>query len=356
MEPPSPAADVVVTPLDAGKADEKSRSPAAAQAQPHIALLLPLSSRDFSRAAEIVRDGFLAAAAFQPDQSLQVRVYPVEDESGALLAAYKDATAAGARCVVAGLTRNGAAAIAASSVIDVPTLTLNQVDRAQIPSAPFYILSLSLDNEARQVARLIANQRLRRVAVLTGPSALSKRIRDAFDQEWSKLGGEFSKHIDIGRDPVDYTKLRGSLQTADAIFVAAESSLTRQVRPYIIGAAPTYATSQVYDGKSSPGVNVDLQGIIFVDMPWMVEPTHPAVAVYPRSTKALGADLDRLYALGIDAYRLAGVLATKNAASLQPFDGVTGKITLYDGHQFERELSPAFFENGQVLPLNATVQ
>jgi outer membrane PBP1 activator LpoA protein len=346
---------VIVTPLDSGKGDEKSRPAGAVQAQPHIALLLPLSSRDFSRAAEVVRDGFLAAAAFQPDKSLQVKVYAVDDEGGALLAAYKEATAAGARCIVAGLTRDGAANIAASSVIDVPTLTLNQVDRAQIPSAPFYTLSLSLENDARQVARLIASQRLRRVAVLTGPSALSKRIRDAFDQEWGRLGGEFAKHTDISRDPADYTKLRASLQGADAIFIAAESSLIRQVRPYIIGAAPTFATSQVYDGKNSPGVNVDLQGIQFVDMPWMVEPSHPAVAVYPRSTKALSADLDRLYALGIDAYRLASVLAGKNAATPQ-LDGVTGKISLYDGHQFEREPSPAYFESGQVFPLNSMPQ
>ena len=328
---------MVVTPLQPLTEAEKQKDAVFAEA--HIALLLPLQSRDYGRAAEAVRAGFEAAAGFQANNNLRVKVYALDNEGDALLAGVKEATLAGARCVVGGLTRDGAAAIAASSAINVPTLTLNQVERAQIPAAPFYTLSLSLDNEARQVARLIASQGRRRVALLTGPSPLSKRIREAFEQEWSRLGGEFATKVDIGRDAAQYPRLRAALQGADAIFIAAESALIRQVRPYIIGSAPTFATSQVYDGKSAPGVNVDLQDIRFVDMPWMVEPSHPAVVVYPRSARPLSADLDRLYALGIDAYRLANVLATKDAAQMPPLDGVTGRITLADGHQFQRELS-----------------
>ena len=351
---PEPADGVVVTPLKPEAEVEKPKQPSAAGA--HIALLLPLKSRDFGRAADAVRAGFEAAAAFQADDALRVNVYPLDDEADSLLAAYKDATAAGARCIVAGITRDGAAAIAATSAINAPTLMLNQVDRAQMPAAPFYTLSLSLDNDARQVARLMARQGHRRIAVLTGTSSLSKRVRDAFEQEWSSLGGEFAARLDVGPDPAQYARLRAAVQGADAIFIAAESPLIRQVRPYIIGSAPTYATSQVYDGKSTPGVNVDLDGIRFVDLPWLVEPTHPAVAIYPRSAKALSADLDRLYALGIDAYRLAYLFATKGPSQTQSLDGVTGRITLADGHQFQRDLSSAYFDNSQVLALPAPAQ
>ena len=355
---PELATKVVVTPLQPSAVAETpaDKQKAAVPAEAHIALLLPLKSPDYSRAAEAVRDGFEAAAAFQPEKNLRVKVYALDNEGDALLAAVKEATAAGARCIVGGLTRDGAAAIASSSAIDAPTLTLNQVERTQIPAAPFYTLSLSLDNEARQVARLIAGQGKRRVAVLTGSSPLSKRIREAFEQEWSSLGGEFAARVDIGRDAAEYPRLRAALQGADAIFIAAEAALIRQVRPYIIGGAPTYATSQVYDGKSAPGVNVDLQDIRFVDMPWMVEPSHPAVVVYPRSARPLSAVLDRLYALGIDAYRLANLLATQVITQMPPLDGVTGRITLSDGHQFQRELSPVYFDNGQPMPLNPVIQ
>ena len=147
------------------------------------------------------------------------------------------------------------------------------------------------------------------------------------------------------------------MQTADAIFIAAEPALIRQVRPYVATGAPTFATSQVYDNRSTPGANVDLQDMHFVDMPWMVEPGDPTVAAYPRNSKPIGADLDRLYALGIDAYRLAYALATKEKSGLQPLDGVTGRITLADdGYEFLRELTPAYFDQGHALAATPTAQ
>ncbi len=343
-----PAAEIVVTPLDP--------RPDALPADGHIALLLPLRSRDFSRAAEMVREGFEAAAALQADQARSIKVYPTDNEGDALLAAYQQATAAGARCIVAGVTRDGAAAIAASAIINVPTLVLNSVERGQIPSAPFYTLSLSLDDEARQLARLIAGQGRRRAALLAGPMTLSKRVRDAFEQEWLAAGGEISAKIDISRDPAQYSKLRAALQSAEVIFIAAESAVVRQLRPYIATGVPMYATSQAYDGRATPGANVDLQDIRFIDMPWLVEPAHAAVAVYPRSSKPVSADLDRLYALGIDAYRLAHLLAASDARSIRSLDGVTGRITLEDGYRFQRELTPAQFVGSEVQPLTSPLQ
>ncbi len=344
----SPDAAVVVTPLQLPKES-------IITTEPHIALVLPLLSRDFSRAADTVREGMeTAAAAVPPDTALPIRIYPLDNEKNSLPAIYQQAIAMGARCVVAGLTRDGAATLATLAKIKTPTLVLNQVDAQSMPSGPFYTLTLSLDDEARQVAKLIADQGLHQVAIVTGPSSLSKRIHDAFEKEWVERDGEIINDISLGRDGTEYAKLRSALQGADSIFLAAEVSFIRQVIPFVARGVPIFATSQVNDRKTSAGANTDLQDIRFLDMPWLVEPTHLAVAIYPRSTKAVSAELDRLYALGIDAYRLAYMITAKNGLGAGKLDGVTGDISLRDGHRFQRELLPAYFDGGQVMPLKST--
>jgi len=350
VQPPSQVdPEIVVTPL------QISKEIAPMQTDSHIALLLPLKSRDFTRAAEVVREGFEAAVAHQPKNTLRMRVYQLEDESESLLAAYLQAVSSGARCVVAGLTRDGAATLAKSGAINVPTLTLNYVDPRFVPRAPFYTLSLSIDDEARQVAKLITSQGLGRVAVIANSTPIAKRIRQAFEQELPRNGGEVILDIQPSQES-DYSKIRINMQSADAIFIAGESAFARQVMPFIARGAPVFATSQVYDGKTNPGINVDLKGIRFLEMPWLVDLAHSAVAVYPRSSKLLSADLDRLYALGIDAYRLAYIMATKPSLGAGWLDGVTGEITLREGHRFQRELTPAVFADDQVVLLKLDAQ
>ena len=87
------------------------------------------------------------------------------------------------------------------------------------------------------------------------------------------------------------------------------------MRPYINSAIPVYATSQVFSGNTNTLTNYDLADVRFVDMPWMLQPDHPAVMIYPRVVPAVTPDLERLYALGIDAYRLLQVLYQHNPAN-----------------------------------------
>jgi outer membrane PBP1 activator LpoA protein len=88
----------------------------------------------------------------------------------------------------------------------------------------------------------------------------------------------------------------------------------------------------------------------FFDMPWLLQPDHPAVMIYPRPASPLAPELERLYALGIDAYRLLDVLLDGSVAKALPLDGVTGKLTL-EGHQFQREATPAVMRQGLGVPV-----
>ena len=75
--------------------------------------------------------------------------------------------------------------------------------------------------------------------------------------------------------------------------------------------------------------------------------------VYPQPRTPLPVDYERLYALGIDTYRIATVLVQMQGdRSRLTLDGVTGKITL-EGNLFARSLIPAEVDGGRVVPLRA---
>jgi outer membrane PBP1 activator LpoA protein len=307
-------------------------------AVPHIALLLPLKSKDYGLAADAVQQGFMAAANSQK-HLLPIRVYSDYDENSGIADVYRKATAAGAKVVVGPLTRSGVSALAAEPFIPVPTLSLNIVEEK--PAQLLYFFGMAAETEARQVAQLARRQGLREAIVITTHAQLTKRLQSAFEEEWAASGGGILREIEYNNtygDFADITEMPGTV-----IFLAADAKTARLIRPYLPNRLPIYATSQIFSGNDTL-VNYDLNGIRFVDMPWLLQPDHAAVMAYPRASTPLSIDRERLYALGIDAYRLAQLLLSKKIAL--PLDGVTGNIYLRD-HVFQRMATPALFMEGR---------
>ena len=82
-------------------------------------------------------------------------------------------------------------------------------------------------------------------------------------------------------------------------------------------------------------------------MPWFAELDYPAVMAYAKPAQTLPVEYERLYALGIDAWRLGQLIVkADNARNLPSLDGVTGRITL-EGHQLTRALSSVEMRNGR---------
>ncbi|MEO5862402.1 MAG: penicillin-binding protein activator, partial [Burkholderiales bacterium] len=153
--------------------------------------------------------------------------------------------------------------------------------------------------------------------------------------------------------PKSLAQFRAALkaQQVDVVFIASDAAVARKIRPHIKGTIPTYATSQVLRSKTDIALNQDLKGLHFVDMPWLIKPDHTAVMIYPQPKKSLSADLQRFYALGIDAFRVAQILARTELPPTDTIDGVSGRITLTEGHLFARDLLQATFDHmGAVKP------
>ena len=80
-------------------------------------------------------------------------------------------------------------------------------------------------------------------------------------------------------------------------------------------------------------------------MPWLLQPDHPAVMIYPRQDYR-DPDLDRFYALGIDAFRVTQeMLSGKPVTTL---DGVIGRLTLRRRPPVPRALTAAQFSDGKL--------
>lgn len=349
----------------AGKADEKGDGkPAEKPTAPPklIALILPLSSKALGRAADAARAGFLVAAELSGKAPFDARVYLADDEGASLSTLYRKAVADGAVAIVAGLTRDGATAVAREAAY-LPTLALNTpADAALAEANNFFHISLSLDWEAKLAARAAADEGFRSVAIVYSNAALAKRIQDAFEKEWLKLGGTVAARIAFSGDLNDGPKVKAAMEKpdaakADVAFIAGDMQVARFARPYLPQGLPVFATAQSFDPRADAVENLDLDSVKYPEIPWFVERDHAAVMTYARPAEPLPAEYERLYALGIDAWRIMFALASRapqtsaaaRSNAKQPFapiDGVTGRITL-DGNQFLRALSIVEMRDGK---------
>jgi len=326
-------------------AQESEKAPV----QKHIALLLPLHSAVFGRAADAFRQGYMTAATFQP--SLPIVSYPTADQTEDILPVYRQAIQSGAVLVVGPLTHNAVAALL-EEPLPVPTLALNTPEYNSALPQNLYIFSLNVESEARQIARQAFAEGYRSALTVTATTPLSKRVVGAFSGEWIKLGGTIAEQLNFTLNQSGYPKLRAAVAKteADMLFLAADAEKARAVRPYLGRTIPTYATSQIYGDNGQSRRNLDLNQIRFIEMPWLIQPDHPAVIIYPRPASPLRVEQERFYALGIDAYRI-GVQLLAPTPDAWPLDGVTGQIDL-NGRQFTRELTAVQFRQGEAVAIH----
>lgn len=302
--------------------------PGFAAAKVRIGLLLPLSSPALGEAADVVRQGFNAAREVDGRSDTAV-VEAVFSDEAEVLPAYRNLIAQGANVVIGPLTRTGISRIATQ--VSVPTLALNSLEG--LPLRPkLYALSLSVDAEAKQVAAMMADNGHQRPLLIYGKDGLSQRLRQTFAGVWQIKRSALP--LQLAMDEAHGAALDAALAQSDSVFLAlsgAEAALARSVLPQ---ALPAYGTSTLNVRESLP----TLSGVRFVDMPWLLMPDHPAVRAYPRPAHTLTVATERLYALGIDAYRLAQRLAVQKNLSGLRLDGVSGDLRLGRDQQFQRTL------------------
>lgn len=336
-----------------------------------IALLLPTRSSSLARVSDAVRAGFMAA--YQKDPSnVSVNLVETGDAPKDVLAGYRDAVAAN-DLVVGPLTRSGATAIVQERAVSKPTILLTQLNSTDnievVAPSNMLVMGLSIEDEARQVADWAAQSGAGGKAFVISTSASwQTRAARAFALAW-RHAGQTAELMQVSMDGgyIDANsllQLRTRLQTdrPQLIFVALDALQAIQLRAAIGKELPMYGTSQLnpltMNEWATAAPLTHMEGVRLVDMPWQLQADHAAVMAYPQFLQMPGEnrspDVERLYALGIDAYRVARNIALHQDSF--ELDGVTGKLSVRFGHgssYFDRVAQPAVYVNGVVQPVQA---
>ena len=334
---PAPVADAPVAAAPVANAPRESEA---------IVLVLPLASAAFGRAAEAVQAGFLAAA-----DTAKARVVVIAHADGEVLAAFGKAKDTGARVIVGPLVRDDLKAVAGAGISLPPTVALNQLDEGAVLPDNMYSLTLTLDSDTRQLARRARDDGAATDAVIASDTPLQQRFASAFNAEWILAGGNAPVMFRFDRAPEVLRTLRRDLIKTqfEAALLAIDGADVALAKSYV-KSIPTYTSSQVNEHPSREALR-DLDDVRFVDIPWLVDPDAAAFAGLKRPDYP-NAALDRLYALGVDAFHVARVIA-EGAPGRLDFDGATGRLSLDSTRQFVREGRLMLFRAGQIVPAGA---
>lgn len=369
--PNHPATEIV-------RSDLEQAGGSAVSAVAHVALLLPVSGRQASAAAQI-REGFMTAYyQSAPGLRPEVRVYDTANVPVAEVVAR--ANSEGAQMIVGPLLREEVVAAADLAGQGAPILALNYLPTDSAGPLNFYQYALSPENEARMIARhAIAAGRLRGVALVPAGD-WGNRVLAAFTDELRAGGGDVVASATFFPGSNDYSapiqqvlriddskarhrRLEGVIGSrlafeprrrgdAQFIFAPSQASVARQLRPQLrfhyAGDLTTYSTSDAYEPH--PSANQDLDGIIFPDMPWVLDEGGAAGevrAVLRNAWGEPGVRRSKLFAFGYDAYQLIDAVRGTRLAGAGPIEGLTGDLTIDSDRRVRRELAWAQIRDGQ---------
>lgn len=333
-------------------------SPTPAYSVHQIALLLPFSGQH-AASAYAIRDGFLASYyttehAYKP----QLRFY--DSTEGDLSSLYETAVAEGADLIIGPLTKEEVSQLAYLRHYPVPILALNHLPHAHNLDPHFVMYSLAPEREVEQVAHKARGQGFLHAALFVPDTLLGKRMSRAFHAEWEQLGGTLTQVVYLSpkqdlaavvRRVLGITVLPAARKNkkapppqrnspVDVIVMAISPKEARQVKPlldfYYASDIPIYATSSVYSGYPDPANDHDINGVIFCDMPGLLDTQQLFLSHITEPHAHLDESYPRLFAMGMDAYHLSNQLEHLRSSGKHVFKGATGQLTLTRSYVYRK--------------------
>ena len=375
-----------------------------AQRPSKIGLLLPLTGQ-YKKSSIAVRDGFLAAWYLDRQEKADIEIYNANSSN--IIEIYQKALNDGVDYIVGPLEKEATNQLYGNTNASIKILALNRQDlkNDQIGNKNLFQFGLSPEDEAGQVAEIAISDGHKRALVLTPDTTLGNRLADAFVKHLLELDGEVSEHVrfktsrqqllfdstadldfsspvkdllNIDKSEQRSRDLRNKLnikiqskerrrEDADFIFAAAIPEDARQLIPQInpmqlhksssFGAdnLPVYSTSHIFSGIIDSAKDIDLNGVIFIDMPWILDTKRQLSIIQDALNKNWPQEKSRyrrLYALGIDAYNLIPDINRLNHEEDSFMIGETGDLTIIRGNIIKRNLLKAKFIEGKPVLLN----
>lgn len=327
-----------------------------------IAVFLP-ESGPLANVAAALRKGIETRhmnALNQGEQTPQLTFY--DTSSNNIEALYAQATLAGAQVVLGPLDKDTVTDLEQRPSVPLPTLALNYGTSAINRADDLFQYGLSAEDEARQAALRASLDGHQRAGILVPDNAWGQRVAESFRKAWQAQDGTLAAQVNYNPEGSAANAVRPlANRQLDMLFLLALPPFARQVPPTLdyfnASGLPIYATSHLYEGKPQPRLDHDLNGVQFVEIPWLI----PNAAVggaealpYYDSYQALHDSNDpallKLQAMGVDAFELARRVPLLKVAPDTEYFGATGTLRHGGDHRLERVLPWAQFSAGAPQP------
>jgi outer membrane PBP1 activator LpoA protein len=311
----------------------------------HVAAILPLTG-SLSAVGQSLLNGIKKA---QKDHTSGVQLKIYDSNSDNINAVYGKAISSGQVDFVIGpFSKEKIAQLSRSGSLPVNTLSLNYIGRLKAATG-LYQFGLLPEDEAVQVAQRMLSRGHKKIAIVVPDSGWGRRLRNSFGNAFKRGGGKAVITINYTSSKSSYHDISKAIskrkKSLDAVFLAASPSQARGIQALLhkgkLKSLPVYATSHIYSGLANQYQNVDLEGITYSEIPWILEVAHKGL---PQDSQ-----FPRLRALGMDALMVAkGLPRLRNGAAL---NGRTGQIKLHNDGTLHRQLKWAKFNGGSPIPL-----
>ena len=351
-----------------------------------VAVLLPQSGR-LKAAGDAIRDGVMSAYLNNPGGA-EILFFNTGDDEQSAIAAYFNALDAGADLMIGPLRRESVEAMLNLAGMSTPLLALNELPAGFIAppglAGQVSAISLSQDHEARAIAGHAADSGFVNAMLLAPEDAWGERMAYAIESEFlqedrqilaaarylpsqNDHSSDLERLLKIDESKARKQQLQNTLQMTlefepvrrqdiDVIFLAANSSQARLIRPQLkfhdAGDIPVYATARIYSGQPNPARNQDLNGMRFPATPWQL--AHPRKTDIPALASIRLGSLANLFALGQDAWNLLPWLELMKKDPDFVFPGQSGHYLSANSDSLRRQPAWAEFSRGIPVPLVAT--
>ena len=319
-----------------------------------LAVLLPLSG-PLAAAGQSVRDGLMSGYYAETRRRPQVRFYDTAGSDG-VARALAQAREEGAQMLVGPLTRDEVNALFGNADLDLPVIALN---RGTVPPPPgSTAFALAPEEEGAAAADRLIDRGFRRVLAVTQADENARRALGAFRERLLARGGQVINEVTVSEANPDYVP---ALQQAlagtrpEALFLSLKAAqarlLSSQMDTAGLVGVPRVATSLILSGANLR-MDVELDGIEYPELPWLLGlrlglPDPDTLGNSLPSAQGGGA---RLFAFGMDAWKLAAYLDHLAADPGAQLRGATGELQMDPLGLVQRRPAWAVFSGGRPRP------
>lgn len=330
-----------------------------------VALLLPMDdqTKPFS---EPIRAGFAAAMALNNATNTELELF---DTSSRPIADILKEISQNPSTMIVGPLLKKDVELAAQANTGLNILALNKPESVTFKANMCYF-GLSPEDEAAEAARFIAKNNKRTPLLIAPRSNFGKRVGVAFNTEWQAAGGQAAQiqYFDTYEDLKEAINSGAGIKVVgeaidptqpiptdkiDAIYIVATQSELTLIKAMLDmevtsrNRASLYASSRSNQATTGPDFRLEMDGLQFSEIPLLAGSNNK---IMQKALQDFNNDYSqvRLFALGMDAWRVANSLAEMRQLPEFKIDGFTGTLSSDRSCVINRQLTWLEFRQGRL--------